>query len=78
MTSTTHTESTLNMKLSAFTRFMNASTITIPYISRSSLAQLPATPRGSALYHVDWFLNGHPSSRNHDNAKLTITDLVRV
>ena len=44
----------------------------------TSTTHTESTLRGSALYHVDWFLNGYPSSRNHDNAKLTITDLVRV
>ena len=76
MATTTHTESALNMKLTAFTRYMNASTIMIPYISRNSIAQLPATPRGSALYHVDWFLNGHPSLRYHDDRRMTITDIA--
>lgn len=28
---------------------------------------VPTTPRGRALYTVDWFLNGTPVLRNHDN-----------
>ena len=63
------------MNSSAFTRYMNASTITIPYVSYSEKDQLPETPRGRALYLVDWFLNGHPSSGIHDNTQLKITEL---
>lgn len=33
---------------------------------------LPSTGRGRALYTIDWFLNGKPVLRNHDNPQLTI------
>lgn len=33
---------------------------------------LPTTPRGRALYTIDWFLNGNPVLRNHDNPQLSI------
>jgi len=35
---------------------------------------IPVTPRGRALYTVDWFLNGKPVLRNHDNPNLKLTD----
>ena len=35
---------------------------------------VPRTPRGRALYTVDWFLNGKPVLRNHDNPGLKLTD----
>jgi len=34
---------------------------------------VPTTPRGRALYTVDWFLNGRPVLRNHDNPSLKLT-----
>ena len=76
MTSTTQTESVMDLHFTTFHKNMNASNITIPYINSSQKAHLPATSRGSALYHVDWFLNGHPSFRNHDDARMSIKDLV--
>ncbi|MDX2477464.1 MAG: hypothetical protein QNL05_08860 [Gammaproteobacteria bacterium] len=53
---------------------MNTSTISLPVISIKRTRHLPATARGSAMYTIDWFLNGQPSSRNHDNPSLTIKD----
>ena len=35
---------------------------------------LPTTPRGRALYTVDWFLNGTPVLRNHDNPSIKLND----
>jgi hypothetical protein len=35
---------------------------------------VPMTPRGRALYTVDWFLNGKPVLRNHDNPNLKLTE----
>lgn len=32
------------------------------------------SPRGRALYAVDWFLNGRPQLGNHDQASTRITD----
>jgi len=76
MTTTTHTESVVDLDLTTFNKNMNASTTTIPYINSSQKRHLPVTSRGSALYHVDWFLNGHPSFRNHDDTRMTINDLA--
>jgi hypothetical protein len=33
---------------------------------------VPVTGRGRALYTVDWFLNGKPVLRNHDNPNLML------
>ena len=76
MISTTHAESIAKAHLSEFTNNINASTITMPSINSKQAVQMPATSRGRALYHVEWFLNGHPSKRNYDNTQLTIKDLV--
>jgi hypothetical protein len=76
MTTTTHTESVMNIHLAAFRKNMNPTDITIPYISCRRKDQLPVSSRGSALYLVDWFLNGHPSLRNHDDRRMTITDMA--
>ena len=35
---------------------------------------IPTTPRGRALHTVDWFLNGKPVLRNHDNPIHKLTD----
>lgn len=32
----------------------------------------PTTPRGRALFTVDWFLNGKPVLRNHDHPCQTL------
>ena len=39
-----------------------------------SKTSLPTTPRGRALYTVDWFLNGAPVLRNHDNPNIKLID----
>ena len=36
------------------------------------LPELPRSGRGRALYTVDWFLNGKPVLRSHDNPQLSI------
>lgn len=33
---------------------------------------IPITGHGRALYTVDWFLNGTPVLRQHDNPRLTL------
>lgn len=76
MTTTTHTKSVVDLNLTAFNKNMNASAITIPYLSNSQKSRLPVTSRGRALYHVDWFLNGHPTFRNHDDTRMSIDDLA--
>lgn len=35
---------------------------------------VPVTPRGRALYTVDWFLNGRPVLSNHDNPRMTLSN----
>jgi hypothetical protein len=52
---------------------MNTNTLVPPYKSQSGTGNLPTTPRGRALYTIDWFLNGKPVLRNHDNPHLSIT-----
>lgn len=53
---------------------MNTSTISLPETSIKRTRPLPTTARGGAMYTIDWFLNGQPSSHNHDNPSLTIKD----
>ena len=33
---------------------------------------IPQTPRGRALYTVDWFLNGRPVLSHHDNKRQSL------
>lgn len=35
-------------------------------------ADIPQTPRGRALYTIDYFLNGRPVLDNHDHPRLTL------
>ena len=51
---------------------MNSNTIQTPYATSYATREIPTTPRGRALYTVDWFLNGKPVLRNHDNPQLSI------
>lgn len=37
-----------------------------------SETHLPVTARGRALYTTDWFLNGKPVLRYHDNPRMTL------
>ena len=50
------------------------STTTLQANIDSSIAkgELPATPRGRALFTTDWFLNGKPVLRHHDNPRLNL------
>ena len=34
--------------------------------------ELPTTARGRALFTTDWFLNGKPVLRHHDNPRLNL------
>jgi len=43
-------------------------------ISDKKVCEIPTSSRGRALHTVDWFLNGKPVLRNHDNPQLTIKD----
>ena len=41
---------------------------------REAEQYVPTTPRGRALYTIDYFLNGKPVLRNHDNARVQLRD----
>lgn len=56
---------------------MNASSITMPIINSKKTHVLPTTSRGRALYSVDYFLNGKPLLRNHDNPQLSVKNVSR-
>ena len=51
---------------------MNVLTAKNAYIQSTRKIDLPKTARGRALYTVDWFLNGKPVLRNHDNSHIQI------
>lgn len=51
---------------------MNIAIFARPLITQAKKSNLPATPRGRALYTLDWFLNGKPVLSNHDNPCLTL------
>ncbi|MDH5409306.1 MAG: hypothetical protein OEY00_11910 [Gammaproteobacteria bacterium] len=53
---------------------MNIAIIRLPLLAKKSLNHVPTTPRGRALFTTDWFLNGRPVLRNHDNTCLSLTD----
>jgi hypothetical protein len=42
------------------------------HIGKPAKQSIPQTPRGRALFTVDWFLNGRPVLRDHDNSRLDI------
>jgi hypothetical protein len=54
---------------------MTTSTIKSLFINRRQARTNPVTPRGRALYTVDWVLNGKPVLRNHDIPSLGIRQL---
>ena len=45
-----------------------------PVYNSKQKTSIPVTPRGRALYTVDWFLNGKPVLSNHDNPRVTLRD----
>ena len=49
-------------------------TLTLQSLIQPSKSEtsLPRTPRGRAIYTTDWFLNGKPVLRNHDNPRMTL------
>lgn len=51
---------------------MKANTLEFPVLDQLTKRDIPVTPRGRALYTTDWFLNGRPVLRNHDNPRLTL------
>jgi hypothetical protein len=52
---------------------MNTKVFATHYKSKPDTQNLPTTSRGRALYTIDWFLNGKPALRNHDNPQLSTT-----
>ncbi|MDH5179016.1 MAG: hypothetical protein OEZ39_01600 [Gammaproteobacteria bacterium] len=44
----------------------------VPQVTKKQSIGVPTTPRGRALYTLDWFLNGRPVLRRHDNPCLTV------
>jgi hypothetical protein len=42
------------------------------FVKNQKDESVPVTGRGRALYTVDWFLNGKPVLRNHDNPNLQL------
>ncbi len=56
---------------------MKIATLYKHFVIRDQQSQLPTTGRGRALYTVDWFLNGKPVLRNHDNPCLSLRHGVR-
>jgi hypothetical protein len=38
--------------------------------------EVPQTGYGRARYTIDYFMNGRPLKTNHDNAFMTVKDLV--
>lgn len=51
---------------------MNTSILKAQLTSERNISEIPCTPRGRALYTIDWFLNGKPVLRNHDNPQLRV------
>jgi hypothetical protein len=41
----------------------------------SSNTQIPSTPGGRALFTVDWFVNGKPVLRNHDDSGQSLVNV---
>lgn len=54
---------------------MNANTITEKFTTRHVAQPVPTTSRGRALFTIDWFLNGNPALRNHDNPQIGIANI---
>ena len=55
---------------------MTTTILEAPFKKQSPGIILPVTPRGRALYTVDWFLNGKPVLSNHDNPCMTLRNGV--
>ena len=53
---------------------MNSKILVPTYNSLTVTRNLPTTPRGRALFTIDWFLNGKPVLRNHDNPQMSLTE----
>ena len=51
---------------------MKALTLKLVAHNQARHNNLPTTPRGRALYTIDWFMNGRPVLNNHDNPNLTL------
>lgn len=51
---------------------MKTLTFRTPIQHNTHSSNRPKTARGRALYTTDWFLNGKPVLRNHDNPRMTL------
>ena len=51
---------------------MTTKVIATDFTTYYNMANLPVTPRGRALYTVDWFANGKPVLRHHDIAQTRV------
>ena len=51
---------------------MNTLILSLPLWSQRPTRKVPTTSRGRALYTIDWFLNGQPVLRDHDNPCQTL------
>lgn len=51
---------------------MKSLTIQQSNMHQESEKVMPVTSRGRALHTIDRFLNGKPTSQNHDNTQLTL------
>ena len=51
---------------------MNTLIFRLPLLAKKPSVNVPITARGRALFTTDWFLNGQPVLRNHDNPCLTL------
>lgn len=51
---------------------MNTLIFRLPLLAKNPSVNVPITARGRALFTTDWFLNGQPVLRNHDNPCLTL------
>ena len=51
---------------------MNAQVAHLSSIENAEKKTIPQTPRGRALYTIDWFLNGRPILSHHDNKRQSL------
>ena len=51
---------------------MNILTVKNAFLQSTGEYDVPKTAKGRALYTVDWFLNGKPVLRNHDNPRVQL------
>jgi len=51
---------------------MKTDTHTLYLEQHDKRTHLPNSARGRALFTIDWFLNGSPLLRDHDNQRATV------